>query len=385
MKFIVVAVSLVLGSSSISAEQIRPAVRHFAAWITDVEYDSTNDCYVLRYNPTMKPSVRVYTKGPQYDPLKLQPGETYALARGIRANFTHLARVGCAVTFTNGVAELRGVALPDEIRNSQRQLLVDGSYSEHRDVFERYAFAVNAEGQAYDVMARERFNFGFPFHAPEDKTPPKLDKSMENIQQSFFEEGVDSYKTVLNEPVVRAMREAVKEGVTNAVAVTVQRGGVDAISEDVRERLLESDPKHARLLRIVEESKRQYVYVVFCTRESGDMRVSAVARVGDGAKCRMWSYENGCGIPSLIYSRDCQKSTGSYYEYGDGRLLRNLSLFKDGMMTSYHTIKDGVLQKSADMEKAQAFIAKVEGAFKRYVDLDTTGTLSAFMGNLKSN
>ena len=55
------------------------------------------------------------------------------------------------------------------------------------------------------------------------------------------------------------------------------------------------------------------------------------------------------------------------------------------MMTSYHTIKDGVLQKSADMEKAQAFIAKVEGAFKRYVDLDTTGTLSAFMGNLKSN
>ena len=378
MKIIVVAVSLVLASSSVFAEQIRPSAKHFSSWITEVKYDSTNDCYILRYNPTIKSSVRVYTKGPRYEPQKVQPGETYALARGIRANFTHLARVGCAVTFTNGVTELRGVALPGEIRDSQRQLLVDGIYSEHLDVIERYAFAVNAEGMAYDVMARERFHFGFPFHTPEDKTPPKLDRSMENSQRRFFEEGVNSYKMMLNEPDVRAMRDVVKEGVTNAVAVTVQTGGNDAVGEDVRKRLLESDPKFAQLFRLAEESKRQYVYVVFCTRENGDMRIAAVAKICQNKECHFWCYSSN-NVPALVYLRNGRGNVENYCEYEDAGCFRNFCLYQEKRIASYWTIIDGVLQKSPDMQKAQTFITKVEEMFRRYVDLDTTGTLKEFV------
>ena len=202
---------------------------------------------------------------------------------------------------------------------------------------------------------------------------------MENIQRLFFKEGIQFYKAAQDNPTVRAMKDVVKEGMTNAVAATVQVGGAYIINEGARTRLLELDSKYAQLLRKVEESKMQYACVVFCTRENNDVRIVAVARVADGPKCRMWWYEDISGNPSLIYSRDCQKSTGNYYEYGNGGTLRSLCLSKNEVNTSHYAIKDGVLQKSSDMEKAQAFISKVGEMFARYVELDTTGALKAFV------
>ena len=384
MLIIKICLALMVVFSAVFAEATPQVVKDFAAWISDVEYDSTNDCYVVRYRPTAKSYASVY-EGRSRESQKIQPGESYVLALGKEVTLTQHAHAWCRVTFTNGVSNLNGVALPAEFKNAGRQLLIQGSYAVDREVFKTYLFIVNAEGAAYDVSARTKFHFGLPFHAPEVKTAPKLDRSIENIQRLFCNEAVEFYKAALDNPTAQAMKGVVKEGATNAVVATVQVGGAYTISEGARNRLLELDLKSAQMmLRRVEESKGQYVCVLFCARETRDARIVAVARVGDGLKCRMWWYEGVSGNPSLIYSRDCQKSTGGYYEYGDAGDLRNLCLFKDGVNTSYHTIIDGVLQKSSDMEKAQAFISKVEEMFARYVELDTTGTLRAFVETLNS-
>lgn len=375
------AVVILLAVSAVFAEEPPQSInKYFAGWISQLEFDSTNDCYIAQYASSACQHAYVHTsKSKEYR--KIQPGERYVVTRGERVLFTqHVGGVGWVLTFTNGVAELNGVSLPVEFKDSSRQLLIEGNRAVRYQVFEDYAFVVNADGEAYDVSARTKFHFGLPFHAPEVKTAPKLNRSIENIQRLFCKEAVEFYKAALDNPTAQAMKGVVKEGATNAVVATVQVGGAYTISEGARNRLLELDLKSAQqMLRRVEESKGQYVCVLFCARETRDARIVAVARVGDGLKCRMWWYEGVSGNPSLIYSRDCQKSTGGYYEYGDAGDLRNLCLFKDGVNTSYHTIKDGVLQKSSDMEKAQAFISKVEEMFARYVELDTTGTLKAFV------
>lgn len=385
MVFVKLCAVLWVTSSVAFAEELPQPVKYFSDWIPDLNYNPTNECCVVRYDPSAYSHAYVHSSNYQ-EKQEIQPGEYYSLTRGERAHFTQHAGVGCTLTYTNGMSELNGVALPIEFKDSPWQLLISGRVASRqaRDVFEKYAFVVNAAGEAYDVSTRTKFHFGLPFHAPEVKTSLKIDPGIENIQRAFLEEGAKVYKNAFDELSLQAMNDVAKESVTNAVVITVQVGGADAINEDVRRRLLESDPKYARLLRMVEESKRQYVCVLFCTRETRDVRIVAVARVGDGLKCRMWWYEGVSGNPSLIYSRDCQKSTGSYYEYGDAGDLRNLCLFKDGVNTSYHTIKDGVLQKSSDMEKAQAFISKVEEMFARYIELDTTGTLRAFVETLNS-
>lgn len=378
MLIIKICLALMVVFSAVFAEATPQVVKDFTAWISDVEYDSTNDCYVVRYRPTAKSYASVY-EGRSRESQKIQPGESYVLALGKEVTLTQHAHAWCRVTFTNGVSNLNGVALPAEFKNAGRQLLIQGSYAVDREVFKTYLFIVNAEGAAYDVSSSTKFHFGLPFHAPGVKTNSKLDRSMENIQRLFFKEGIQFYKAAQDNPTVRAMKDVVKEGMTNAVAATVQVGGAYIINEGARTRLLELDSKYAQLLRKVEESKMQYACVVFCTRENNDVRIVAVARVADGPKCRMWWYEDISGNPSLIYSRDCQKSTGNYYEYGNGGTLRSLCLSKNEVNTSHYAIKDGVLQKSSDMEKAQAFISKVGEMFARYVEFDTTGALKAFV------
>lgn len=374
------AAGLLLLSLHVFAEATPRVVKDFSAWISDLQYDATNDCYVACYRPTAKMCASVYM-GRGLDAQKVQPGESYVLTRGKEATITQHAHAWCALTFTNGVHELDGVSLMAEFQDSERQLLVQGRYAVDRNVFEKYAFVVNANGEAYDVGTKTKFHFGFPFHAPEDKTPPKLSRGMENIQRQFREEGVEAYRKALADPGVMSTRDVVKEGVTNAVSFVEEIVGMNA--EEARKCLRELNSDYAALIRKMESRKRRVDYVAFCTSTSGHARIVAVARVGEGLNCRMWYYEDECGIPSLIYSQDCQRSTGSYYEYGDDGILRNLCLFKDGVNTSYHTIKDGVLQKSSDMQKAQEFISKVEEMFNRYVELDTTGTLKPFMEGLK--
>lgn len=371
---IVLAVSVVF-----SGETPEAVNKYFAGWIPQLDFDSTNDCYVAQYNSALCQQAYVHTsKSKEY--LKIQPGEYYAVTRGERTLFTqHAGGVGWSLTFTNGVVELNGVTLPAEFKDSNRQLLIEGNRALRYRVFEKYVFVVNAEGEAYDVTTRTKFHFGFPFHAPE--VPPKIEPGLESIQQTFCKEGVDEYKKAVSNPSAMAMTNLVKEGVTNAVPFVEEIVGLNA--EEARKCLRELNSDYAALIRKMESRKRQVDYVAFCTRENGSARIAAVARLGDGPKCRMWSYGRA-ETPRLIYSQDCRQSAGSYYEYNDNGLLRNLCLFKDGRITSYSTIRDGVLQKSSDMQKAQEFVSKVETMFHRYVELDTTGTLKPFVEKLKA-
>ncbi|MBE6383886.1 MAG: hypothetical protein E7049_12865 [Lentisphaerae bacterium] len=379
MKSSAVVVSLMLVCPVVFAEYVRPEVKHFAAWITEVEYDSTNDCYVLRCNPAIKSSVRVYTRGPQYDPLRLRAGETYALACGTRANFTQLAGVGCAVTFTNCVTEFKGVALPAEISGSQRQLLIDGSYSVRRGEIERYAFAVNAEGEAYDAATRTKFHFGFPFRALENKTL-NIEPGVERSLTMFYGEAVRAYGKIFDEPDVQAMRVGMNDGVTNSVAVAMEAGGM--APEDVKKFFGEPNADWRMLLCMMEKSKRQDSYVVFCTKENGVGRVVAVVRLYKGKEWHFWSYSRS-GTPEFIFLGDGSGKSENYYEYGSGGAFRNYCIAsKRGI--NYHTLAGGVLQKSSDLQKAQAFMSRVEEIFNRYVELDTTGTLKPFVEKLRA-
>ena len=378
------AVAILLVASAVFAGEIPQSVKYFADWIPQLEFDSTNDCYVAQYDPAARQPAYVYRGGASSDPQKVHPGGTCFFARGEKVHFTQHAGVGCTLTYTNKMSELNGVRLPAEFRFASRQLLISGRVASKktRDVFEKYAFVVNAAGEAYDVTTRTKFHFGIPFHAPENTSPPRIDRSVENIQQTFCKEGVEVHKKALSAPDVMAMMNVVKEGVTNVVPFVEEIVGLNA--EEARKCLRESNSDYAALIRKMESRKRQVDYVAFCTREDGSARIAAVARLGDGPKCRMWSYEGRGQVPTLIYSWTCQGRVGSYYEYSDNGLLRNLCLFKDGRITSYSTIRDGVLQKSSDMLKAQAFIVKVEEMFNRYVELDTTGKLKPFVEMLKA-
>ena len=383
MKRIMTVATIVLAVSVVFSGETPEAVnKYFAGWIPQLDFDSTNDCYVAQYNPASCQQAYVHTsKSKEY--LKIQPGEYYAVTRGERTLFTqHAGGVGWSLTFTNGVVELNGVSLPAEFKDSNRQLLIEGNRALGYRVFEKYAFVVNAAGEAYDVTTRTKFHFGIPFHAPEDTSPPRIDRGVENIQQTFCKEGVEVHKKALSATDVMAMMNVVKEGVTNVVPFVEEIVGLNA--EEARKCLRESNSDYAALIRKMESRKRQVDYVAFCTRENGSARIAAVARLGDGPKCRMWSYEGRGQVPTLIYSWTCQGRVGSYYEYSDNGLLRNLCLFKDGRITSYSTIRDGVLQKSPDMQKAQEFVSTVEEMFNRYVELDTTGKLKPFVEKLKA-
>lgn len=381
MKRNMTVVTIVLSVSvAFSGETPEAVTKYFAGWIPQLEFDSTNDCFVAQYNPALCRQAYVHTsKSKEYH--AIQPGEYYAVACGERAHFTqHAGGVGWTLTYTNKVAELNGVLLPAEFKDSNRQLLIEGNRALRYRVFEKYAFIVNAEGEAYDVSTRAKFHFGLPFHAPE--VLPKIERGLENIQQAFRTEGVEVHKKALSAPDVMAMMNVVKEGVTNVVPFVEEIVGLNA--EEARKCLRESNSDYAALIRKMESRKRQVDYVAFCTRENGSARIAAVARLGDGPKCRMWSYEGRGQVPTLIYSWTCQGRVGSYYEYSDNGLLRNLCLFKDGRITSYSTICDGVLQKSPDMQKAQEFVSTVEEMFNRYVELDTTGKLKPFVEKLKA-
>lgn len=380
MKRNMIGVTTVLAISvAFAGERPESFTKYFSGWIPHLEFDSTNDCYIAQYDPAARQHAYVHTsKRKEYQ--TIQPGEYYAVTRGERAHFTqHAGGVGWTLTYTNKVAELNGVLLPAEFKDSNRQLLIEGNRALRYRVFEKYAFIVNAEGEAYDVSTRAKFHFELPFHAPE--VPPQIERGLENIQQTFCKEGVEVHKKALSAPDVMAMMNVVKEGVTNVVPFVEEIVGLNA--EEARKCLRESNSDYAALIRKMESRKRQVDYVAFCTRENGSARIAAVARLGDGPKCRMWSYGRA-ETPRLIYSQDCRQSAGSYYEYNDNGLLRNLCLFKDGRITSYSTIRDGVLQKSSDMLKAQAFIVKVEEMFNRYVELDTTGKLKPFVEMLKA-
>lgn len=377
------AVAILLVASAVFAGEIPQSVKYFADWIPQLEFDSTNDCYVAQYDPAARQPAYVYRGGASSDPQKVHPGGTCFFARGEKVHFTQHAGVGCTLTYTNKMSELNGVRLPAEFRFASRQLLISGRVASKkaRDVFEKYAFVVNAAGEAYDVTTRTKFHFGIPFHAPENTSPPRIDRSVENIQQTFCNEGVEVHKKALSAPDVMAMMNVVKEGVTNVVPFVEEIVGLNA--EEARKCLRELNSDYAALIRKMESRKRRVDYVAFCTRENGSARIVAVARLGDGPKCRMWSYERG-ETPRLIYSQDCRQSAGSYYEYNDNGQLRNFCLFKDGRITSYSTIRDGVLQKSPDMQKAQEFVSTVEEMFNRYVELDTTGKLKPFVEMLKA-
>lgn len=354
-------------------------IKYFSGRVSDVEYDPSNDCYVLRRNPAAKQFSYVYTSGVK-EPIKLQPGETYILVRGKAARFTqHAGGVSCTLTFTNGVAELNGVSLPVAFKDSARQLLIQGNYAVGYRVFEKYAFVVNAAGEAYDVTTRTKFHFGIPFHAPE--VPPRIDRSVENIQQKYRDEGVEAYKTVLGEPIVQAMKDSVKEGVTNAVSFVRDMGGMGNLREKDKKYLIQLDPENARLFAKLEASRWRETYVVFCTREKESMRILAVARTS-GNDWHFWTCFRD-GVPEIVFLGDGQGTSDNYYEYGNDGLFRNFCIVSKPQ-TVFHTIKDGVLQKSSDMQKAQEFVSKVETMFHRYVELDTTGTLKPFVEKLKA-
>ena len=371
---------LLMSSSHVFADGTSHAVKHLSAWISDLRYDATNDCYVARYRPTAKMCARVYM-GSGVDAQKVQPGECYVLKRGEGAMITQHAHAWCSLTYTNGVHELDGVPLMDEFKDSERQLLVQGRYATDLDAFKKYAFVVNAEGYAYEVSTYTKFHFGFPFHAPEDKSPPSLSRGMENIQRKYREEGLEAYKTVLDEPLVQAMKDSVMGGMTNAVSFVRDMGGMGNLSEKDKTYLIQLDPENARLFAKLDATRWKDTYVGFCTIEKKSMRILAVARITEN-DWRFWTYVRD-GVPEFVFLGDGQGTSDNYYEYGEDGLFRNFCLAsKSGV--NYHTIKDGVLQKSLDIQKAKEFVSKVEGIFYRYVELDTTGTLKSFVEKLKS-
>lgn len=382
MKHIIFLLIMFLTAMNTLADYVPAFMKYFSSGISDITYDSTNDCYCLRRRPTSKSCAYVYV-GMSREPQTLEPGGVYVLARGVEATFTQHARVGYAVTFTNDLTHLDGVCLPEEFKDSNSQLLVRGSYAVSRNSFEEYAFVVNSDGLAYDVAARCSFNFGMPFHVEGDMSMTKLDGSMANIQRWFREEGVEVYNRALNELRARLNNGMIKEGGTQAFLFIWEKGGVGRISENDRANLIRNDPDADKLFRKLDANRRRETCVVFCTNCNNRLRISAVARIGVGPQCRLWTYE-GKETPLFIYSNDCRKFANGYYEYGDDGLLRNVCICKNRKISEYRTVTNGVLQKLSDQHKAQAFISVVEEIFRKYVELDTTGTLLAFAEKLKS-
>ena len=372
------AVALFL-SPAVWAGEPPIGIKYFSGRVSDVEYVSTNDCYVLRRNPAAKQFSYVYTSGVK-EPIKLQPGETYVLARGKAARFTQHVGVSCTVTFTNGVSELNGDLLPAEFSDSERQLLVQGNYDVGYRDFKKYAFVVNAEGEGYDAETKTKFHFGLPFRAP--KVPPRIDPGVEKIQRDFLTEGVETYQKAANEPNVLAMVNCVKDGVTNAVPFIWEMGGAGNLRKEDIKHLINRDPEAARLFAMLEATRRQDCCEAFCTKDGERMQIAAVARVSDGKDWYFWTYSRD-GSPEFVFLGNGLGIADNYYEYGENGLFRNFCLVsKFGI--DYHTIKDGVLQKSSDMQKAQEFISRVEELFYRYVELDTSGSFKPFVEKLKA-
>lgn len=378
-----VAIVLLFGSVAF-AEVVPQSVMYFVDWIPKLDFDSTNDCYVARYNPTARMLAYVYREGSGSEPQKIHPGGTCILARSERAFFTQHARVGCALTYTNGMSEVNGVVLPAEFRDSPRQLLISGKVvsKQKHDGFEKYAFVVNADGEGYDVATRTKFHFGLAFHAPEAKTPPKINPGIESIQRSFHEEGVETYKKAFKTLCVQIVDGTAKEGVTNAVTFLWETGGLGNLSEKDRAYLMQRDPDAARLLAKFEASRFKDACVAFYTRDKDAMRIIAVARIFAGKEWHFWTYLRS-GVPEFVFLGDGRGTAENYYEYGEDGLFRNFCLVsKRGI--NYHTLKDGMLQQSSDMQKAREFISMVEEIFRRYVELDTSGILKAFVEKVNS-
>ena len=376
--------SILLACSVAFSEQAPVELKYFSGRVSDVEYDLSNDSYVLRRNPDAKQFSYVYTSGVgahrNEEPIKLQPGETYVLARGMEAHFTQHHGVGCTLTFTNGISELNGVLLPAGFSDSERQLLIQGNYAVGYHVYKKYAFVVNAEGDGYDLATRSKFHFGLPFHAP--KEPPKIDPGVEKIQRDFLLAGVETYKKAVNESNVIRMESYVKEGVTNAVPFVWEMGGAGNLREEDRNYLIKRDPEAARLFAMLDASRRQDCCVAFCTKDEERERIVSVARVLEGKEWRFWTYFRD-GVPEFVFLGDGQGASDNYYEYGEDGLFRNFCLVSK-FQVNFHTVKDGVLQKSSDTHKAQEFVAKVAAIMNRYVELDTTGTLKPFVEKLKA-
>ena len=373
MKFITFLVALFLSCMTVFAQDMPSSVQHFSSWISDVEYDATNDSYRVRYAPAA--NRHVYIMAQKYPPYqKIQPGETYLLARGKYAVFTQFVGSGCTVTFTNGIDRVGEVELPKEFSLSQRQFVVSVKRRLGRDhKCEECVFIVNADGEAYDVTTRQRFHFGIPFHAHYEKAPPRLSRSMENIQRAFCEEGEAAYKKALSETNGSKGTDAPNEGGTNAVSFIWETGGVGNISERVKESLIKREPDNARIFALLEANRSQDRCVAFFTKENGMVRVAAVARAFDKKEWHFWTYSSS-GTPEFVFLGNGRGTAENYYEYSADGKFRNFCLIsKRGI--NYHTVIDGVLQKSSDMQKAQEFVAKVEGIFNRYVELDTTGIL----------
>lgn len=384
MKQIVISLLTCLVGIAVSADALPWGMKYFANGITEVEYDLTNDCIVVRYNPAAKMFTYVSTKSP-LDDTKLQPGEKFAISRGVRARFSQRVGAGCTVAFTNGVSDIDGVSLPTRFKGAEWQLLIDGVIVSGRDRTERerYRFVVNADGEAYDVMERREFHFGIPFHAPEDKSPPKPNKSIVNMQDSLRKEGLAVYRRAWDEPAVKVIADSVKEGVTIAVPFVWKTGGVGNVCEKDIGHFLENDPEFARLYGSLEANRKQHNCVAFCTREHGLVRLTAVTRISDGTRCRLWCYEKAEGL-TFVYDYDRRKAYTGCYQFGNDGLLRNFYLAQQDMV-DFWTVEDGELQQSAELKYAQTFKDMVEDLFKRYAALDTTGTLKTFDDSVPAN
>ena len=263
MKRNMIGVTTVLAISvAFAGERPESFTKYFSGWIPHLEFDSTNDCYIAQYNPAARQHAYVHTSK-RKECQTIQPGEYYAVTRGERAHFTqHAGGVGWTLTYTNKVAELNGVLLPAEFKDSNRQLLIEGNRALRYRVFEKYAFVVNTQGDAYDVSTRMKFHFELPFHAPE--VPPQIGRGLENIQQTFRKEGVDAYRKSVCDPSVRAMKDVAKEGVTNAVRFAEEIVGINA--EEASKYLNEPKLDFAALIRKMEASRRRVNYVAFCTQ-----------------------------------------------------------------------------------------------------------------------
>lgn len=384
MKALVFLVFAFMSDVALSAEWTPWGMKYLTSVITDAEYDSTNDYFDVRYNPAAKMFTYVSTKSP-VDAIKLHPGERFSIARGVRANFTQRQRAGVSLTFTNGMSTVNGVELPARFKGAEWQLVVEGLIVSRadRDKFERYAYVVNQDGCAYDVMEQHEFHFGIPFHAPKDKSPPKPNKSIVNMQDSLRKEGLAVYRRAWDEPAVKVIADSVKEGVTIAVPFVWKTGGVGNVCEKDIGHFLENDPEFARLYGSLEANRKQHNCVAFCTREHGLVRLTAVTRISDGTRCRLWCYEKAEGL-TFVYDYDRRKAYTGCYQFGNDGLLRNFYLAQQDMV-DFWTVEDGELQQSAELKYAQTFKDMVEDLFKRYAALDTTGTLKTFDDSVPAN
>lgn len=385
MKSVMIAVAWLFAVLTAFAEQVPIGVKYFSGGISDVEYDSTNDYYVVRRRPTAKRFTYAYTEGCN-EPRRIQPGETYILARGKKVHFTQHAGVDCELTFTNGVTGLNEVTLPDEFKNSCRQLLICGNYVVARDVFKTYSFVVNSEGDAYDVKSKSRFHFGIPFHAPDDKSDYRRDPFFEGVmrmQRALNDEGIVAYNVALTTLESEGMKYAVRQCETNAAPFVLQFGGAGTISEDVRNRLLRKNPDCSCLFRELDENMIKDFCVAFYTSENGSMRIVGIVKVHNGASCRFWGYA-GSKVPVFSYLQNGDGATENYCEYGEDGCVRRYFLAKGKEITDYRMVSGGALVESSNMQDAHEFVARVDSMLKRCVELDATGTLKAFVENLNS-